>query len=454
MAIGVGPVRSGGARTVRAMPRDKAVPRDKARGTAGRDEAAPRSAWLARLESPLAAYYLVLGSTVALIVIGLVMVLSSSSVESLRDTKLHSSFAVFSKQALFAAVGAPLAWVASRIPVRGWKRLAWPMLIGSILLLMLVPVIGIRVNGNKNWIAVGGFTLQPSEVGKFALLVWAATVLSAKQQLLHRVPHALVPVLPAAALMLMLVLVGGDLGTALILMAIVFGVLFVAGAPMRAFALVSSVGAVAVTLLVATSSNRMGRISSWLTGTGGSDYLGPAWQATHGTFALATGGWWGVGLGASKEKWFWLPEAHNDFIFAIIGEELGLPGTLAVLALFVLLAVGLMRLVSVTDDLFVKIATGGVLLWVVFQAVVNIGAVVGMLPVIGVPLPLVSSGGSALVMAMIGLGMVLGFARRAPGAPEALTARAGVVRRSLAVLPRRVDAAATRHRSAPRGGSR
>jgi cell division protein FtsW len=383
------------------------------------------------------------------------MVLSSSSVESLRETNLHSSFSFFTKQALFAGLGLPLAWLASRLPASVWRRLAWPLLIGSTGLLALVPVIGHSVNGNQNWIAVGGFSVQPSEFAKLALLVWAATVLAAKEQLLHSVSHALVPVLPVAGLLLLLVMIGHDLGTALILMAMVFGVLFVAGAPLRAFALGSVMALGSVSVLVATSANRMQRISTWLGGSGTqNDYLGLGWQATHGTYALATGGWWGVGLGASKEKWLWLPEAHNDFIFAIIGEELGLPGTLAVLALFALLGLGLLRLVTTTDDLFVTIATGGLLLWVVGQAVVNIGAVIGLLPVIGVPLPLVSSGGSALVTTMTALGMVIGFARRVPGAPEALTARSGVVRRSLAVLPRRAGALATRHRSPGRGGSR
>ncbi|HEY6793404.1 MAG TPA: putative lipid II flippase FtsW [Kineosporiaceae bacterium] len=452
MGVGAGPV------TARAGREPGGVRAPSLKGAAsatsgGGSEGDGQNRWLARLESPLAAYYLVLGSTVALVVIGLVMVLSSSSVESLRETKLHSSYTFFTKQALFAGIGTPLAWIASRIPPTGWRRLSWVLLAGATGLLAMVPFIGVEINGNQNWIVVAGVTVQPSELAKFALLVWAATVLSAKEPLLHSVPHTLVPVVPVAALLLLLVLVGNDLGTAMVLMAVVFGVLFVAGAPLRAFALTAGGGLVAVAMLVAVSPNRMSRISSWLTGTGtGNDYLSLGWQSAHGTFALATGGWWGVGLGASKEKWFWLPEAHNDFIFAIIGEELGLPGTLAVLGLFAMLAIGLTRLVQVTDDLFVKIATGGVLLWVVGQAVVNIGAVVGMLPVVGVPLPLVSSGGSALLTTMVALGMVFGFARRVPGAPEALTARAGVVRRSLAVLPHR--AVPTRHRSAPRGGPR
>jgi len=409
-----------------------------------------RAAWLTRLDAPLAPYYLVLGSTVALVVIGLVMVLSSSSVQSLQETHLTSSYAYFGKQALFAGLGLPLAWVASRLPVRWWQRSAWLLLAGSAGLLALVPVMGDSVNGNQNWISFGGFTVQPSEAAKFAFLVWAATVLVRKQQLLHSLSHVLIPVVPVAVLLLGLVLAGRDLGTAMILMGIVLGVLFVAGAPLRVFGITGGAAVIVVAALVRISPNRMDRVSAWL-GIGPADYTSTNWQPLQGAYALATGGWWGLGLGASKQKWFWLPEAHNDFIFAIIGEELGLPGTLAVLALFGLLGVGLLRLVTVSPDLFVKIATGGVLLWVLGQAVVNIGAVLGLLPVIGVPLPLVSSGGSALVMTMIALGMVLGFARRAPGARQALDARSGVVRRSLAVLPRRA-AAATRHRAAYRGG--
>ena len=160
-------------------------------------------------------------------------------------------------------------------------------------------------------------------------------------------------------------------------------------------------------------------------------------RQVHGLYALADGGWWGVGLGASKEKWAWLAEAHNDFIFAIIGEELGLPGTLVILALFAALATACYRLIVRTDDQFVRIATGGVLGWILLQAAINIGAVIGLLPVIGVPLPFVSAGGSALVTTMLAMGMLVSFARHEPGAREVLAGRPGVVKRSLAVLPRR-----------------
>ncbi len=393
----------------------------------------PRTAWAARLQSPLAGYYLVLGSTIALVGLGLVMVLSSSSVESLRQ--LHSSYTIFAKQAMFAAVGLPLAVVAAALPVRVWKALAWPLLFVGVCALLLVIVAGHTVNGNQNWVNIGGFTLQPSEAVKLALVVWVAAVLERKRSLFHETVHAVVPVLPVTVLLLGLVLAGRDLGTALVLMGLVGALMFTAGVPLRVFVVSGAVSGAAVFALVASSANRMDRLAHW--SGQASDPQGTGWQPLHALWALASGGWWGLGLGESRQKWSWLPEAHNDFIFAIIGEELGLIGTLAVLALFALLAVGLFRVVLAADDVFVKIATGGVLAWVLGQALVNIGAVVGLLPVIGVPLPLVSSGGSALMTTLIALGMVLGFARRVPGASEALASRPSVVARSLAVLPSR-----------------
>lgn len=400
-------------------------------------------AWL---DTPLTSYYLVLGASVVLIAIGLVMVLSSSSVESI--AKGQSAFAVFWRQAVFAAIGAPLLVIGSRLRPRAWQLLGWPLLVGACALQLLVfSPLGVEVLGNRNWIVVGGFQIQPSEVGKLALVVWIAAVLARKRPLLGEPVHALVPVLPGAALFLGLVLLGRDLGTALVLMGLVAAMLFVAGAPKRMFAggLVLSGLLVAVLVLGQSSGNRSGRIHAWLSPCVGAAMQDSCFQSLHGRYALATGGWWGVGLGASREKWGLLPEAHNDFIFAILGEELGLVGTLAVLGLFAALAVGMVRIVLRHDDLFVKIATAGVLTWVIGQAVINVGVVVGLLPVIGLPLPLVSSGGSALVMTMAALGMVIGFARHEPGAQPALAARAGLVRRSLAVMGR--SSAAGRSRS-------
>jgi cell division protein FtsW len=425
-----------------------------ARTATGREGSA-FSAALDRLDSPLTSYYLVTGASVALLGIGLVMVLSSSSVTSLADN--GSAFSVFTRQVIFALIGLPLMLVATRVPIRTWKVMAYPLLVFAILFQLLVfTSLGVEVKGNLNWIKVAGFTMQPAEVGKLALSIWAAAVLARKRPLVHQPMHALVPVVPGAAILLLLVLQGNDLGTTLVLLAVVGATLFVAGAPMRIFMAGLVAASFLVLLLVKTSDNRMGRIDTWLKGGNCSaeEILNACNQTSHGMYALATGGWWGVGLGASRQKWGLLPEAHNDFIFAVLGEELGLVGTLTVLALFAALAMGLFRIVLRTDDLFVKIATGGVLTWIVGQAVINIGAVIGLLPVVGVPLPLVSSGGSALVMAMIGLGMVIGFARREPGAREALAARAGLVQRSLAVLPVRQEARRAREATAAGKGAR
>jgi cell division protein FtsW len=405
----------------------------------------PRAGFLpTRLDTPLTSYYLVLGATVALVCIGLVMVLSSSSVDAIADNQ--SAFTEFWRQVVFATLGVPLMYAASRVRVRTWYVAAWPMLLGALALqcLVFVPGFGVEDKGNRNWISIAGFNLQPSEACKLALIVWAAAVLARKRPLLNQPMHALVPVVPGAALVLGLVLLGRDLGTSLVLMALVAAVLFVAGAPLRLFAVALLAGGLLVQVMVTGSSNRMGRIGYWLSGCANGDATSEAFytgclQARHGIWALASGGWWGVGLGGSREKWGLLPEAHNDFIFAVIGEELGLVGTLAVLGLFAILGYGLFRIVLRSDDLFVKIATSGVLTWVLGQAVINIGAVLGLLPVVGLPLPLVSSGGSALVMTMLALGMVIGFARREAGAPEALAARGGLVQRSLAVLPVRRD---------------
>jgi len=382
-------------------------------------------------------YYLLLSATAMLVVIGLVMVLSASSVTSYSINK--SSYTVFLSQLQAAVVGVIGALVATRIRLVTWKRVSVPLLLAALLLqaLVFVPGLGVSVNGNRNWIQIAGQQIQPSEFAKVALVLFGATVLTKKRRKLGELMHATVPlVFPAGALLLLLVLGGKDLGTGLVLLAIIGGLLFAAGVPARMFLLAGAGSAALAAAMVVTSANRMGRIKDWI-GGGCVDPHGSCWQTTHGQYALADGGWWGVGLGASREKWQWLPAAHNDFIFAIIGEELGLPGTLVIIGLFGLLAFACYRLVLRSGDFFVRVATAGVMVWILAQAMINIGAVIGLLPVIGVPLPLVSSGGSALVTTLFGLGMLLSFARNEPGCREALAARPGVVRRSLAVMPSR-----------------
>ncbi|HXR67451.1 MAG TPA: putative lipid II flippase FtsW [Dermatophilaceae bacterium] len=412
---------------------------------AGRSRSTPPSADSSRwrravpvwqqLDSPVTIYYLLLSATAMLVVIGLVMVLSASSVTSYKDT--NSAFTVFFSQLQFAVAGVISLLLAIRIPLTTWKRLSVPLLAAAIFLqaLVFVPGLGVEVNGNRNWIRILGQQVQPSEFAKVALVLFGATVLTKKRRKLGEFMHVLVPlVFPAGGLLLLLVLGGGDLGTGLVLLAIIAGILFAAGVPARMFFVAGAGSAVLVAAMALTSANRMGRIQTWLGGCTDPD---KCFQTIHGQYALADGGWWGVGLGASREKWSWLPAAHNDFIFAIIGEELGLPGTLVIIGLFGLLAFACYRLVLRSADFFVRVATAGVMVWILAQAVINMGAVIGLLPVIGVPLPLVSSGGSALVATLFALGMLLSFARNEPGCREALAARPGVVRRSLAVMAMR-----------------
>jgi cell division protein FtsW len=404
-----------------------------AQGKPAQTEHGRVTSWLQRLESPVTTYYVLLSVTAVLVIIGLIMVLSASAIVSYKNS--DSSYTIFLRQMQFAIVGAIALLLVSRLSVSRWKSLGVPALLGAMGLQLLVfTPLGKTVNGNTNWISLGPLTIQPSEFAKLGLVLFGAAVLTRKRKLLGQFKHALVPfVLPFAGLAIGLVLLGGDLGTVLVMCAIVAAVLFTAGVSWRLFAAGGLGFGLLAAVMVLTSANRLGRLDVWLGKD--TDPFGAARQPIHGRYALADGGWWGVGLGASREKWQWLSEPHNDFIYAIIGEELGLPGTLVVLALFAVLALVCYRLVLRTDDLFIRLATGGVMTWIIVQAMINIGAVIGLLPVIGVPLPLVSSGGSSLVTTMLALGMLLSFARQEPGCAEALAARPSVVRRSLAVLP-------------------
>jgi len=350
-------------------------------------------------------------TTMFLVAFGLVMVLSASSVEEQSDT--GDPFGRVARQAVFAAVGIPLMLLASRAPLRFWKRWSWPaLLLGAALqLLVFVPGLGYDYGGNHNWLSLGGFTMQPSEFVKLALVVWVAWVFAAKRDLLHDWKHALIPVGPVAGAAIGFVLVGRDLGTAAIMLLIVIACAFFAGIRLRQLLVAVVVIAVGAVLIAVTSPSRVSRITAWMSGCGVDDYSGYCWQPQHGMWALASGGVFGVGLGNSKAKWNWLPEADSDYIFAIIGEELGLIGALVVIALFATLAIVLVRIMRRTTDDFSRIVVGGVLAWIIGQAFVNIAVVLGLLPVLGVPLPLISSGGSALIAVLLAIGVVLSIAR-------------------------------------------
>jgi cell division protein FtsW len=369
------------------------------------------------LERPLTSYYLLLGGTTMLLAIGLMMVLSASSVYSFRV--YDSSYTVFLRQLTWVLIALPAAYVASRIPRRALRFLAWPAVLLAIVLLALTQTaLGVEVNGNLNWLAIGPVQIQPSEVAKLAVVLWAADVYARKERLLDNPWQAMLPVVPVVGLIAGLVVFQRDLGTALVLFAILLGMLWVVGVPARVFGIGVSIVGVAAFYLAASNPERRARVTSFSDPF--ADFQGAGWQAGHGLLGMSSGGILGKGLSASQQKWGSLPEAHTDFIFAVLGEELGLVGTLLVLALFGLVAYAAVRLAINTADPFVRYVAAGVTIWLMAQALINIGMVLALLPVIGIPLPLVSYGGSALVPTLVALGLLVGFARDEPEAAAAL----------------------------------
>jgi cell division protein FtsW len=365
---------------------------------------------------PASAYYLILGAVVALSALGLVMVLSASSVKALNES--GNSFAFVLRQALFLVLSVFMAWVAMKLRAALWKPIAQSALVVSCALLILpqIPGIGKTVGGNTNWIGVGSFTIQPSEFAKIGIILWCAMRLRIHdQKATEGLPsNAASLVVPGIALVMALILWGRDLGTAVVVAGIIGGTLFIAGIPMKVFAILGSFIGTAFAFLILTSSNRMNRFSAFFDPFAEENYKGVGWQQAHSIMGLASGGPLGTGLGSSKQKWGNLPEAHTDFIFAVIGEELGLLGTLAVLSLFGILILGIFRVALRADNSFERYACAGIGCWFAFQIILNIGTVISVIPVVGVTLPFISYGGSSLLATFIAIGFVLGVLRRDP----------------------------------------
>ncbi len=372
------------------------------------------------LDRPLTTYYLLLGASSLLLTIGLIMVLSASSVYSFRVND-GDSYAVVRQQLISVGIGLPCAWIASRVTHRWIRRLAYPAFSFSLVLLLLTAFLGVEVNGNTNWLPVGPVLIQPSEIAKLSLVVWAAHIYANKERRLGSLHEIMVPVVPGMALATGLVVAGRDLGTAMIFFAILLGMLWVVGAPSRFFVLSLTAVGVLAGALAATNTERMARLTNFLDPFQAYDTTG--WQPAHGLYAMSSGGWFGQGIGASQQKWGTLPEAHTDFIFAVLGEELGLVGTLLVVGLFLTIAYAALRTARRASDPFVRYASFGIVVWLVGQMIVNVGMVLALLPVIGIPLPLVSYGGSSLLPTLAALGLLIGFARREPEAARALATR-------------------------------
>ena len=358
-------------------------------------------------------YVVMVSMVLFLVLFGLVMVLSSSFVTAMQAND-GNFLAVWVRQGMWAMLGLPIMFIMST-----WKATVWRALAGTLLLFGLVlqglvvfTPLGVTSGGNTNWLSVGGLTGQPAEFVKLALIVWMASILSERVDYISQ-PEALrKPLLWGLALSLGLVLAGRDLGTVGVMALIVLGVLFVAG--IKLMYLITAVGFVgalgAVMALIAPY--RLERVTVWLSGCTDEEFLYQCWQPMQGTMALGSGGVLGVGLGNSRAKWSWLPEADTDYIFAVIGEELGLVGTIVVVSSFTILGFAMVRLVQKNPDPFARLVTAGAMIWIVGQALVNIAVVLEYLPVLGVPLPFISSGGSALLAMLMAMGVVMSVNRQ------------------------------------------
>ena len=363
-----------------------------------------------------------------LTVVGLVMVLSASSVQSQRD--VGSTWSIFARQVLWVAVGLGALAVTARLDYRRWQRLAVPCLAACtvLLLLVLVPGLGVRTNGARSWFDLGPLRMQPSELTKLAVLLFSASLLARRSHRLDDWRLTLLPVCVVSGGIAFLIMLQPDLGSTIVLGSITFAVLFVAGVPLLRLAGVGAVATAAALVLALGKTYRRNRILSFLDPS--KDPLNTGFQLNQSFMGVASGGWTGVGLGESRAKWGFLPNAHTDFIFAIICEELGLLGAVTVVSLFLAFAVFGTRAALTAPDRFGTLVAAGVTAWVLTQAFVNVGGVVGLLPITGLTLPFISFGGTSLLVTFAATGILVNIARQsravpAPRPPRRVAAPAG-----------------------------
>ncbi|RBY95695.1 putative lipid II flippase FtsW [Blastococcus sp. TF02-8] len=361
--------------------------------------------------------HLVLGSAGLLLLIGLVMVFSASSIEAALDDQ--PAWAPGVKQLVLACVGLAAMVVAMRLPVGLVRRHAPKALVVvfALLLLVLIPGLGIERNGARQWIPLGFTDFQPSELGKLVFALWGAHMLALRERYLTT-RSLLVPVLPVFGVLSLLLIVEPDFGGVVSLALVLVGLLWAGGLPLRWFGAFAGAGAVLLGVMVLVAPYRMERVTAFMDPF--ADPTNTGFQAIRGMYALATGGLWGVGLGNSAMKWNILPEAESDYIFAIIGEELGFLGCLVVVTLYGVLAYAGFRIARRSADRFVQLASVAITVWLIGQATMNMGYVVGMLPVTGVTLPLISAGGTSLILTLFIVGLLARFACSEPAAVEHL----------------------------------
>ena len=357
----------------------------------------------------------------SLVLLGLIMILSASSVSSFAT--YGSSFLIFNKQLLWAAIGLAGFVFFSRYDYRKLKNKGYLLLplSGVLLLAVLIPGVGIVAGGSARWLGAGPLAFQPSELAKLALVLFLADVFSRKgEATLQDLSHTLLPFAPVLGGLTLLVMMQPDMGTTLLLGSIGLGMLFVAGAPARYLLPMGLLGAGGATLAALSADYRRERVLAFMDPW--ADPLNTGYHTIQSMIALGSGGWFGLGLGASRQKWSYIPNSHTDFIFAILGEEMGLLGTVTVLGLFAFIAYLGVRVARCSRDRYGMLIASGITIWIAVQALVNIGAVTATMPITGVPLPLVSFGGSSLVVSLIAMGILTNIAVQ--GKKRTKTARA------------------------------
>ncbi|MBK5289258.1 MAG: putative lipid II flippase FtsW [Acidimicrobiia bacterium] len=350
-------------------------------------------------------------SVAVLNAIGLVMVLSASSIESI-DLHQGSPWWFFERQIVWTVLATIGFVVASRFDYRRWRSYTGPLLgvAFGLLFIVLIPGVGIYADGARRWIGYGQFRVQPSEIAKLALLVYAADVLTRRQAVLHDWRQSVRPVVLVLAGIGVLVMAEPDLASMMVIGVIAMATLIAAGVRLRHLGVLAGAAAAGVTMFALVVPWRRARMLAFLDPW--HDRANTGYQVVQSLIATGSGGWTGVGLGAGRSKWGFLPAAHTDFIFAVIGEELGLVGAVLVIALFALIAVMGIRTAARAPDRFGMILATGVTAWIIGQAVLNLGGVVSLLPVTGVPLPFISVGGTALISTMVAAGLLVNVARQ------------------------------------------
>jgi len=382
------------------------------------------------LDRPYASVQLIVLAGGGLLGFGVLM--AASTTISASDDQGSTIWTQLVREIEFVVVGLPIFWFALRAAPRRFRTLAYPAMSVALvsLVAVLAPGIGVGVYGARRWIDLGPLQLQPSEFAKLAILLWAADLLARKHHLktLTSARHVFVPLLPAFVLICGLVMLEPDLGTTMCFLLILLALLWTLGLPLRYFAGVLLAVGGAVTLLAVMEPYRLKRLLTFVHPF--QEHRGAGYQTVEGLYALASGGVFGVGLGNGTSKYEWVPNANTDYVFSVIGEELGLLGCVAVLSLFALFAYTGLRITRRNADPFVRLAAGGATMWICGQALINIGYVTALLPVTGIPLPFISAGGTSLLATFVVFGMLVSFARHEPAAVAAAQRAAAAGTRS------------------------